>query len=106
MSNRFPPELIKLANYMGFFIEWKYQIAIGKKEFYGWVGYGGVRFSRVEMYDYDGGLNEIMSFEEYCGWNDMPSMEQIAWQMDRDLSEDQFPCKEVPDFIKNYKSIK
>lgn len=72
MKRRFEPALLKLAHYMGFFIEWKYQIAMGRKEFYNWIGYSGVTFSRVELYDsFTGELAPIMSFEEYCAWNDI-----------------------------------
>lgn len=69
--NQFHPDLVKLANYMGFFIEWKWHVARGDKEFYNWIGYGGIRFSRIEVVDpFTGIANTPMPFEEYCEWND------------------------------------
>ena len=63
------PDIIKLANYMGFFIECKYQAAMGNREFR-WMGYGGVVFARVECIDLYGKSVVPMGFEEYKEWND------------------------------------
>lgn len=65
---------------MGFWIEWKCQIAKGNIAFplkyingryCAWVGYAGIVFSRVDLYDNaTGKLAPIMSFEEYVAMND------------------------------------